>query len=101
MKMFLLSDDEDTLTGLRLAGIKGALVESEQEFDRLCDEKQDDGETGILLITRSLAKRCGEKILNLKKSGKILVAEVPDVYSRGSGSESITRYIQESVGIKI
>ena len=29
MRMYLLSSDEDTLTGFRLAGVEGTLVENE------------------------------------------------------------------------
>ena len=46
MKLYLFSSDSDTLTGLRLAGIDGCLVQSEQA---LCD---------------AIAARTGIKALN-------------------------------------
>lgn len=99
MKMFLLSSDEDTLTGLRLAGIDGSIVKDEAEFDLLCEKAVRDGNVGILLITRTLAQSFPEKVLEIKKSGTILVTEVPDVYSKKSETDSITRYIREAIGV--
>ncbi len=101
MKMFLLSGDEDTLTGLRLAGIGGALVQSENEFDLWCEKLKADSETGILLVTSTLAALYGEKMSELKKNSDLIVTQVPDVHSRQTDSEHITRYIRESIGIKV
>ena len=99
MRMYLLSSDEDTLTGLRLAGIDGRTVNSEAEFEECCEMAEKDESIAILLVTRTLAESYPEKLLEIKKSGSLLVTEVPDVYSRNSASDSITRYIRDAVGV--
>ncbi len=99
MKMFLLSSDEDTLTGLRLAGISGALIKSEEDFELHCQKAENDEEIGILLVTRSLGEKYPRKLIEIKKSGKLLVSEVPDVYQSHTSSNSITRYIRDAVGV--
>lgn len=97
--MFLLSSDEDTLTGLRLAGICGAMVKNNEDFDRYCQSALQDEETGILLVTRSLAREYPKKLLEIKKAGKLLVTEVPDIYAGESENSSITNYIRDAVGV--
>lgn len=38
MRMFLISDNVDTLTGMRLAGIDGVVVHEKQEIKQALDE---------------------------------------------------------------
>ena len=38
MRMFLISDNVDTLTGMRLAGIEGVVVHEKQEIKQALDE---------------------------------------------------------------
>ena len=47
MKMFLISDNVDTLTGMRLAGIPGVVVHRKDELMRAFDEALADKEIGI------------------------------------------------------
>ena len=54
MRMYLISDDMDSLAGMRLAGVKGECVESAQEFLEAFTEAVHDSNIGILLITRTL-----------------------------------------------
>ena len=97
--MFLLSSDEDTLTGLRLAGISGALVKNSEDFELFCKKAQQDEETGILLVTRSLAQEYPQRLLEIKKEARLLVTEVPDIHSRQGENTSITNYIRDAVGV--
>jgi len=36
MKSFLISDNKDTIIGLRLAGIEGALAETKEDVEFYC-----------------------------------------------------------------
>ena len=56
MKMYLISDNIDTLTGMRLAGVEGAVVHEKQELKAEIDKVLADKEIGILLLTEKFGK---------------------------------------------
>ena len=56
MKMFLISDNVDTMTGMRLAGIEGTVVHERDEFVAAVKSAADNPEIGLLLITVKLSK---------------------------------------------
>ena len=55
MKMYLISDNVDALTGMRLAGVEGAVVHEREELKEQLDKVLADKEIGIVLLTESLA----------------------------------------------
>ena len=57
MKMYLISDNIDTWTGMRLAGVEGAVVHEKQELKAEIDKVLADQEIGILLLTENFGKR--------------------------------------------
>ena len=56
MRMFLISDNVDTLTGMRLAGIEGVVVHEKQEIKQALDEVLSQKDIGIILMTEKLGK---------------------------------------------
>ncbi|MCX7614362.1 MAG: V-type ATP synthase subunit F [Clostridiales bacterium] len=102
MRYFLISDNTDTLTGMRLAGIEGVVVHERAEVISSIEKVLADHTIGILLITEKLAKLCPEMIYDLKLNRHIpLVVEIPDRHGTGRTPDSITRYVREAIGIKI
>ena len=102
MKYFAVSDNVDTLTGLRLAGIGGVLAHKSDEVDDAVSGAVADPDVGVLLITERLAGLCPDVLDSLKKSGsRLLVVEIPDRHGTGRSPDSITRYIKEAIGVKI
>ena len=63
MRFQLISDNIDTLVGLRLAGIEGVVVHEEAEVRHALKEAKENQEIGIVLITEGLMKLCPEVIL--------------------------------------
>ena len=49
MKMYLISDNIDTWTGMRLAGVDGAVVHERDEMKRELDKVLADKSIGIIL----------------------------------------------------
>ena len=45
MKMFLISDNVDTQTGMRLAGVESVVVHERQEFKDALEQAMSDPET--------------------------------------------------------
>ncbi len=104
MKYFSISDNNDTLTGLRMAGIQGVLAHSRKEVGTAIERCINDPSTGILLITERLAALCPDLMYELKQgtvNHHTLVIEIPDRHGTGRAPDSITKYIRESIGINV
>ncbi len=102
MKFFLLSDNVDTLTGMRLAGIKGVLVHEREEVLAALEEVCGRKDVGILLVTELLAEKVAEELKSVRlDSTKPIVTIIPDRHGERRRSDYITNYIKESIGLKI
>lgn len=102
MKYFVIADNNDTHTGMRLAGIEGEVCRTPEEARAAIDRATADPEIGILLITERLAAQCEDKLTPMKMNLRTpLVVEIPDRNSQGRTSDSITRYIQDAIGVKL
>ena len=53
MKMFLISDNIDTCTGMRLAGVEGVVVHERDELKDALEKAIANKEIGILLLTEN------------------------------------------------
>ena len=56
MKMYLISDNIDTWTGMRLAGVEGVVVHEKKELKEALDKVLTDREIGIVLLTEKFGK---------------------------------------------
>lgn len=102
MRFYLISDNIDTLVGMRLAGIEGDVVHEPEEVEASLSRAISDKEIGILLITERLAALCPDMIDDLKLNQRLpLIVEIPDRHGAGRTKDSITRYVREAIGIKI
>ena len=101
MKMFCISDNIDTMMGLRLAGVEGVVVHTESEVRAQLDAALQNDEIGIVLMTEPLVSLCKETVFDLKlHRAKPLIIEIPDRHGNG-GKSNISRYIREAIGINI
>ena len=66
MKMYLISDNIDTWTGMRLAGVDGAVVHERDELKRELDKVLADKSIGIILLTEKFGREFPEIIDNVK-----------------------------------
>ena len=102
MRMFLISDNVDTLTGMRLAGIDGVVVHEKQEIKQTLDEVLSQKDIGIILMTEKLGKEIPEIVDDIKLNRTFpLLLEIPDRHGSGRRPDFITAYINEAIGIKI
>ena len=102
MRMFLISDNVDTLTGMRLAGIDGVVVHEKQEIKQALDEVLSPKDIGIILMTEKLGKEIPEIVDDIKLNRTFpLLLEIPDRHGSGRRPDFITAYINEAIGIKI
>ena len=78
MRYFLITDEADSLTGLRLAGIEGVLVESSTDCIRKIEQAVRDQGIAVLIISETLAALCPEQMEQLRQNNTPpLVVEIP------------------------
>ncbi len=102
MKFFLISDNTDTLMGLRLVGIEGVVLHKRQEFLETLEEKMKDPSIAIILVTTKLIELCPDIISEVKlKQPKPLIVEIPDRHGESKIGETIDSYVSEAIGVKL
>jgi len=101
MKFYLISDNTDTQVGMRLAGIEGTIARTRDEAERALETAMQSMNPGIILITEKLAELIPDKVSEIKLSRELpLIVEIPDMHGTRRDPNSITRYVNESLGIK-
>ena len=97
MKMYLISDNIDTLTGMRLAGVEGEVVHGRRETKQAVEKILEDKD-----LTEKLSFEIPELVDDIKLNRKQpLLVEIPDRHGSGRQPNFITNYINEAIGIKI
>ena len=85
MRMYLISDNTDTLTGMRLAGVDGVIA----------NEKE-------TLLTETLGKKYPELVKTVRtEHKKPLLIEIPDRHGTGRRPDFITAYVNDAIGLKL
>ena len=101
MKMYVICDNNDTLTGLRLAGVEGEKANTKEAFEDAARRILKDKSIGILMITEGYGKKYPELVNELKMNNEPLVIEIPDRHGTGRKPNFITAYINEAIGVKL
>ena len=92
MKMYLISDNVDTWTGMRLAGVEGCVVHGKDELQKELDKVMADKEVGIVLLTEGFGRRFPELVNKVKLN---------DRHGTGRKPDFITSYVNEAIGLKL
>ena len=102
MKIFLISDNIDTLTGMRLAGVDGVVVHERQELRKEMEAAMNDKTIGILLLTEKFGREFPD-LVNEMKLGRTmpLLIEIPDRHGTGRKKDFITSYVNEAIGLRL
>ena len=102
MKMFLISDNIDTYTGMRLAGVEGVVVHEREELHRALEEAISNKENGIILLKEKFGKEFPDIIDDVRLNHKLpLLIEIPDRHGTGRAPDFITSYVNEAIGLKL
>ena len=102
MKMYLISDNIDTLTGMRLAGVLGVVVHEREELKKALENAFQDKDIGVLLLTEKLGKEYPDVVNEAKLNHKLpLILDVPDRHGTGRSPNFITDYVNEAIGLKL
>lgn len=102
MKMYLISDNVDTQTGMRLAGVDGVIVHERDELRRALTNALADRDLGILLLTEKLGDEFPDIIDDIRLHHRTpLLVEIPDRHGTGRRADFITSYVNDAIGIKL
>ena len=102
MKMYLISDNVDTYTGMRLAGVDGVVVHEREELRAELEKVLADKSIGIVLLTEKFGREFPDIIDTFRLERKMpLLVEIPDRHGTGRKKDFITSYITEASGLKL
>ena len=102
MKMFLISDNVDTETGMRLTGVEGVVVHEREELFQALQNALSDKEIGIILLTEKFGREFPQIVDDVKLNHKTpLIIEIPDRHGTGRKPDFITGYVNEAIGLKL
>ena len=78
MKMYLISDNVDTYTGMRLAGVDGVVVHERDELKKALEKVLSDPTVGIVLLTEKFGQEFPDIIDTFRLERKMpLLIEIP------------------------
>lgn len=102
MRMYLISDNTDTLTGMRLAGVDGVIANKKGTLEKALNEVLKDKNIGIILLTETLGKKYPELVKTVRtEHKKPLLIEIPDRHGTGRRPDFITAYVNDAIGLKL
>ena len=102
MKFFLISDNVDTKMGMRFAGIEGVVVHEEEDVRRELTNAMNREDIAVILMTEHLVALFPDLVYELKLNRKQpLIVEIPDRHGNGRTKDSITKYVQDAIGVKL
>jgi len=102
VKIYVISDNNDTVSGLRLAGIEGCVVKNRVDIITKLEELEKNPEIAIVLMTTVIVNLAPDYITNFKLTkSKPLLTEIPDRFGEVNLGEVIDSYISDAIGIKL
>ena len=102
MQFFLISDNIDTQMGMRLAGVRGVVVHEPHEVKSALLNVMEDKDIAVVLMTGKLVKLCEDFIYDLKLNRRQpLIVEIPDRHATSDIASTISKYVEQAIGIKL
>ncbi len=102
MKYYLVSDNVDTLVGMRLAGVDGVVAHTSEEVEKALEHAFSSDDIGLVLITGLLVEQNRDLVFGYKMNRRTpLIVEIPDRHHGHEAGAAIKRYIYEVVGVKV
>lgn len=102
MKMYLISDNVDTYTGMRLAGVDGVVVHERDELRTELEKVLTDKSIGVVLLTEKFGREFPEILDQFRLERQMpLLVEIPDRHGTGRKKDFITSYVTEAIGLKL
>jgi V/A-type H+-transporting ATPase subunit F len=101
MRFFAIGD-EDTVLGLRFAGVPGCVVEGREDARRALKEALEDRRNGIIILTERTAALIREDVDRARLEVSLpLVTEIPDMAGHLEGKKTLLDLIREAIGVRV
>lgn len=101
MKFYVIAD-ENTVTGFKLVGLDGEVVETPDEAREVLSKAFSSQEIGIIIITERIASSIREDLESFIFGHSFpLIIEVPDRTGPMEGRVSIRQMVRSAVGVKV
>ena len=94
--------DEDTVIGLKLAGIDEGYIplSSDDAVKYITEKVYNDSDVGLIILTERLARKIREKIKEFFERERPIFVEIPDKY--GAVEEDVLRdLVRKAIGVEI
>ena len=102
MQIFLIADNQDTVTGMRLAGVPGVIANDREELGNALNDALANPDIGIILLMESFGREFPDIIDDVKLNRRVpLIIEIPDRNGTGRRPDFITAYVGEAIGLKL
>ncbi|MDR1509301.1 MAG: V-type ATP synthase subunit F [Synergistaceae bacterium] len=102
MKAYLISDNHDTLVGMKLAGIDGVVVHGYDEASGAMEKALERTDVAILAVTEKIAELLPDAMQRLREQGELpIVVEIPDRHGTKRGPGFLTKYVRDAIGVKM
>lgn len=102
MRSYVISDNTDTVMGMRLAGIEGEVIKGRENILNRLDQLIHTDDIAIILMTTKAIEEVSDVVSQYKMNlAKPLIVEIPDRHGSGNIGESINAYISEAIGVKL
>ena len=101
MKMYLISDNIDTCTGMRLAGVEGAVVHEKEELRAELNRVMADKDVAVVILTERFGREFPEVDNEARQGHSLpLLIEIPDRTGTTSIENFVSTYVNEASGVK-
>lgn len=102
MKFFAVTDNIDTQMGMRLAGIESLVIHKNDELIKVMEMLMERKDIGVIILTEKVISLNPSLIYRYKLTVRTpLIVEIPDRHGSDTISKNISKYISESVGMRI
>lgn len=102
MRMYLLSDNEDTLMGMRMSGVEGVVLHQEDKIREKLSELMKEDDIAVIMMTSGVMNQIRETVYDLKlKCTRPLIIEIPDRHGNGRTKDSISQYVKDAIGVEM
>jgi V/A-type H+-transporting ATPase subunit F len=102
VKAYLISDNHDTLVGMRLAGVEGVVVHGYDEASVAMSAALARKDVAIIAVTEKIAELLPETVQRLREHGELpIVVEIPDRHGTKRSPDFLTKYVRDAIGVKM
>jgi len=99
---FFVIGDQDTVLGLRLAGVNGCVATDRDSALHALRDAVARKDTGVVLVTERVASSMRDEVdAFLFGSGFPLVLEIPDASGPAPGRRTVEDIVRKAIGVNV